>query len=292
MLNRSGIYKITCTANGRFYIGSAVNFKARWAIHTHGISKGTHHSRHLQRAWSKYGEEAFKFEVLMVCEKADLLMYEQRAIDVLKPEFNMSPTAGSTLGMKHTAEQRKANSERCKARCNTPEEKARMSAQMVKRFSTAESRADHAAKIRVRLAATPKEVLQAKYTPEVKKKLSEATKSRAQTYNIRGELLAARDIAVKYGVNRVQFRARMRRGWDMERAATTPPEPKHTKQGARVYEYKGKLCSLKDLEAVAQCTKSSLYRRIKSGLSVAQAVEMTPEQAEARRLQSMRCGHE
>jgi hypothetical protein len=42
-----------------------------------------------QAAYDKYGEWAFVYEVLIICAPADLLMFESRAIAVLKPEYNM-----------------------------------------------------------------------------------------------------------------------------------------------------------------------------------------------------------
>src|SRR5229473_6154293 len=59
----SGIYKITCTANKRIYIGSAVNLRKRKNEHWNAFKRNQHHNRHLQRAWDKYGEQAFTFEV-------------------------------------------------------------------------------------------------------------------------------------------------------------------------------------------------------------------------------------
>src|SRR5690606_34420785 len=53
----SGIYEIHCTKSGRRYVGSAVNFSARWRLHYTQLCAGKHHSRHLQRAWNKYGED-------------------------------------------------------------------------------------------------------------------------------------------------------------------------------------------------------------------------------------------
>jgi len=87
MLNKSGIYKITCDPTGKFYIGSAVSFKKRWCSHVSTAELGRHHNRHFQSAWTKHGKDAFRFEPLLVCKKDDLLMYEQRAIDFLKPNF-------------------------------------------------------------------------------------------------------------------------------------------------------------------------------------------------------------
>ena len=55
------------TVNDKRYVGSAVNFGARWKEHRHVLKRGTHHSCHLQNAWVKHGEDAFVFRRLIVC---------------------------------------------------------------------------------------------------------------------------------------------------------------------------------------------------------------------------------
>lgn len=107
----SGIYEIVCIENGRRYIGSAVKLEHRWRLHYTQLCAGAHHSRHLQRAWSKYGEAGFIFRVIETCEKHMLLTLEQEAIDRVKPEFNSRPMAASQLGFRHSEESRKKMSE-------------------------------------------------------------------------------------------------------------------------------------------------------------------------------------
>jgi len=63
MLN-SGVYQIINLVNGKCYIGSSVNIKKRWAEHIANLQRGTHHCQHLQRAWNKYGESNFDFEMI------------------------------------------------------------------------------------------------------------------------------------------------------------------------------------------------------------------------------------
>ena len=46
----SGIYQIRCRTNDKRYVGSAVNFGARWSVHRHLLRGGKHNSIHLQRA--------------------------------------------------------------------------------------------------------------------------------------------------------------------------------------------------------------------------------------------------
>lgn len=102
----SGIYKIRNIQNNHLYIGSAENIKRRWNKHRSDLRKGIHHSSHLQNAFNKYGESNFEFSILEYCEKFELISNEQAWINKLKPEYNIRPTAGSALGMKHSKETR------------------------------------------------------------------------------------------------------------------------------------------------------------------------------------------
>ena len=102
----SGVYEIVNTANGKRYVGSAKSFAARWRSHRKDLDAGKHCNAHLQRAWRAYGEGAFAFRELLICAPSDLVMYEQIAIDALLPEYNICRVAGSTLGLKMTAEAR------------------------------------------------------------------------------------------------------------------------------------------------------------------------------------------
>ncbi len=74
----SGIYKITNNINNKFYIGSASNFIKRWYRHKNRLKNNKHDNAYMQNAWNKYGEEAFKFEVLLYCDIKDLIFYEQK----------------------------------------------------------------------------------------------------------------------------------------------------------------------------------------------------------------------
>lgn len=105
----SGIYQITNLRTGRFYIGSAVNFARRKAVHLSRLRKGSHGNVRMQRDWDKHGADAFEFRPLLVCDRDHLLDYEQRLIDGLgavQRGYNLLPTAGSALGFRHTPEHR------------------------------------------------------------------------------------------------------------------------------------------------------------------------------------------
>jgi predicted GIY-YIG superfamily endonuclease len=104
----SGIYSITCAANGKQYVGSAVNISSRWRIHQCLLRKGCHHSIKLQRVFNKYGAETFEYSVLeAVDDKTKLVEREQAHMDALKPWMNMNPRAGSALGNRWTDEQKR-----------------------------------------------------------------------------------------------------------------------------------------------------------------------------------------
>jgi group I intron endonuclease len=58
------IYQITNMVTGDFYIGSAQSFARREWQHRYHLRRGDHKNPHMQASWTKYGEEAFVFEVL------------------------------------------------------------------------------------------------------------------------------------------------------------------------------------------------------------------------------------
>lgn len=103
-MGRSGCYLITCEVDGRIYVGSTMNLDRRWKEHVNLLRRGVHHSRFLQRCWTKYGADKFNFEPVLFCKKSDVLFYEQRLIDGLKPAYNSRPNAASQLGYRHREE--------------------------------------------------------------------------------------------------------------------------------------------------------------------------------------------
>lgn len=98
----SGVYRILNKKNNKFYIGSSCNIEKRFTTHKRDLKLNKHHSIYLQNAWNKYGEKAFKFQVLKKCKECDLLKYEQRFLIKLRPEYNISLYADSPMkGRKH-----------------------------------------------------------------------------------------------------------------------------------------------------------------------------------------------
>lgn len=107
---KSGIYRFVNWANGKMYIGSAVNLVNRKRNHLLMLKYNKHYNRYLQFAYNKYGETNILFEVLEYVEdNLKLIEREQFYLDKFKSfdrtiGYNLSPTAGSPLGIKHSEE--------------------------------------------------------------------------------------------------------------------------------------------------------------------------------------------
>lgn len=87
-----GIYKILNITNGKCYYGSSKNIEKRWKTHVNQLNNKTHINSILQRAWDKYGENNFLFEVIETCEVDKLFEVEQNYLN-LNPEYNIGITA-------------------------------------------------------------------------------------------------------------------------------------------------------------------------------------------------------
>lgn len=59
-----GVYAIINKVNGKMYIGSSMNLKKRLAAHRGTLRRKTHHNKHLQNSYNKYGEKAFSVKIL------------------------------------------------------------------------------------------------------------------------------------------------------------------------------------------------------------------------------------
>ena len=100
----SGIYQIHNQVDGKCYIGSSVNIRSRWRAHLTSLRHNRHHNAHLQVAFAEYGKEAFIFEILEKTDPENLLIREQHYLDMLKPEYNISPLAASCSVPQHPLE--------------------------------------------------------------------------------------------------------------------------------------------------------------------------------------------
>ena len=114
-----GVYKITNTVTGDFYIGSSVNLHKRLQNHRWCLVGNCHRNVHLQRSWNKYSGDNFTFETILYCDKSMALYYEQVLIDNLNPAFNMAKNSTAPmLGRHHTEEHKRKLSEAKKGNTN------------------------------------------------------------------------------------------------------------------------------------------------------------------------------
>lgn len=136
-----GIYKITNKTNGKIYIGSSVDIRGRFNSHKSDLRQNKHGNSKLQRAWDKYGEEAFVFDIVEECSPDTVRNVEQQYLDelFLKSDSNTFYNLyGNACGI--TPE--KAREDNLK-RWADPEFKAKASASFKKAWSDPELIARH-----------------------------------------------------------------------------------------------------------------------------------------------------
>ena len=88
----SGVYKITNTITGDFYIGSSRNIKKRWTNHKSPSLWARHPNVKLYQAMVQFGLNNFKFEILE--ETYNFREREQYWIDQLNPSYNNTRANG------------------------------------------------------------------------------------------------------------------------------------------------------------------------------------------------------
>lgn len=131
-MSKSGIYAIVNITNDKYYIGSAINFSARWTQHKSKLNLNIQPNKYLQAAWNKYGADCFIFVVLeYVYDRSKLLEREQYWIDFTRCcdreiGYNLFAIAGSPLGYKWTPERKLKQSAFMKDFRHTEEVKIKM----------------------------------------------------------------------------------------------------------------------------------------------------------------------
>ena len=83
-----GVYKITNTITGDFYIGSSNDIKRRWVEHKKPSVWNKHPNNQMYLDMQKYGVDKFVFEVIEEVEADSLKVIEQQFIETLKPTYN------------------------------------------------------------------------------------------------------------------------------------------------------------------------------------------------------------
>lgn len=127
-----GVYRIRNVANGRCYVGSALDVGARPYNHRWHLDRGTHRNRKLLNAWRKRGNSSFVYEVLeTVADPERLIEKEQHWMDALEAYtagYNLNPKAASDLGRVFGAEVRERVAEGARRAMADPAVKERHAA--------------------------------------------------------------------------------------------------------------------------------------------------------------------
>lgn len=166
-----GIYTIT-SPSGLQYVGSAASFSKRWYRHRKGLKEGTHYNKRLLAASRKYGPDGFVFKILLICEPKDQVFYEQRAIDVLKPKYNICAVAGSCVGVKQSAEAIAKRVAKMRGRQVSQETREKIAAahrgrKMPESFRLAMIGRKHTAETKAKVSASKRD----RCTPELRQRL-------------------------------------------------------------------------------------------------------------------------
>lgn len=107
----SGIYLLHNSVNGKQYVGSGTDLSNRLA--TYYYPSRLTDNRHISNSILKYGHDSFSVVILEIIgptnlvSKSAILNKEQHYLDLYKPILNLNPTAGSSLGFKHSEESKR-----------------------------------------------------------------------------------------------------------------------------------------------------------------------------------------
>lgn len=131
-----GIYCIENIVNKKKYIGQSINIVGRFNEHRFLLRHKKHRNDHLQKSWNKYGEENFKFYILIICELYALDELEINLINILNTrnrEYGYNQDGGGNINKDISQETRNKISlgskghKRWLGRKHTDETKAKMS---------------------------------------------------------------------------------------------------------------------------------------------------------------------
>ena len=128
-----GIYQIKSKSTGRYYVGSSINIFKRIKRHKYDLNNNSHHNIFLQRAWMKYGQEDFEFNILEIVTDLDpliLTIKEQSFINLAITNgnsYNTCPVAGTCAGVKQSESTKRKRALKLLGTKRTPEQRARIS---------------------------------------------------------------------------------------------------------------------------------------------------------------------
>lgn|ERR1035437_2369237 len=104
------LYEITNKINNMGYVGITMGpIKKRWWSHKKDLRTGKHGNRWLQRAYDKYGPDAFEYKIRQICKsKEELSLLEKRILEEERDRlYNIKEGGYDAAPVKHTEEAKK-----------------------------------------------------------------------------------------------------------------------------------------------------------------------------------------
>ena len=109
-----GVYKITNTVTGDFYIGSSKNVNVRWASHKWSSTWKANPNNRLYQDMQKYGVENFMFQIVALLMPKCLKQAEQEFIETLKPTYNNYNANGQNVDRRKETMKEYEKYDKCK----------------------------------------------------------------------------------------------------------------------------------------------------------------------------------
>ena len=104
-----GIYRITNTVTGDFYIGSSKDVKKRWRSHKCKSIWKNHPNNPMYQDMKKYGIDKFVFEILEEVEVGKLKEAEQQFIEKMHPIYNQMNAKGLNVERRKETNRKSCN---------------------------------------------------------------------------------------------------------------------------------------------------------------------------------------
>ena len=288
-----GIYIIKCNANKKVYIGQSIDIKNRIRGHKYSLRKGTHPNYHLQNAFTKYGESEFTFDVLCEIPKSE---YTKEELDLVEIEYisiykSNDRENGFNIDRGGNGKGRTSEETKEKLRIShigkrvSEETKKLLSQQRKGKPSHLKGKQQTEEHVQKRIFGQFGKVwvsngMESKF---VTKKEAETLISqgynygrpfqkriKGKKYEYNGELYTIPQIAEMCGISKEIIFGRIRSGWSIEEATTTPKLEKNDKSGKHFYN--GEYLNLTYISKLLNIDYELLRSRLRSGMNLEEAI--------------------
>jgi group I intron endonuclease len=125
--SKIGVYAWENKINNKVYVGSGNPLYLRLSDYYQDWYLNNRNNLPIVRGLNKYSMLNFNLHILEYSNSYDVISCEQKWIDLIKPEYNINPIAGSSKGYKHTDESIEKMRNSAIGRKHSDEVKIRMS---------------------------------------------------------------------------------------------------------------------------------------------------------------------